>query len=56
MPGWISRHKAYYDGKSVITVKGGNLIVIENGKEDYVDNEQEYSLCLKSMNWEKKNV
>ena len=54
MPGWINRHKAYYDGKSAISIKGGNLIVVENGKEDYVDNEQEYSLCLKSLVWNKK--
>lgn len=53
MPGWINRHKATYDGESMITIKGGKLIVNQNGKEDYVDNEDEYSLCLKSMKWKK---
>lgn len=52
MPGWINRHKAHYDGE-FITVKGGNLIISENGREDYVDNKQEYSLCLKTMIWRK---
>ncbi|MFZ4761628.1 MAG: hypothetical protein ACOYK8_02295 [Alphaproteobacteria bacterium] len=53
LPGWINRHKAYYDGES-ITIKGEKLIVTENGAEDYVDNEQEHSLCLKSLVWKKQ--
>ncbi len=55
MPGWINRHKSFYDGKSIITIKGGKLIVDKDGEEDYVDNEHEYSLCLKSMEWKRMN-
>ncbi len=55
MPGWINKHKSFYDGKSIITIKGGKLIVDKDGEEDYVDNEHEYYLCLKSMEWRKMN-
>ncbi len=55
MPGWISQHKSFYDGKSIITIKGGKLSVDKDGKKDYVDNEHEYSLYLKSMEWKKIN-
>jgi len=53
MPGWINRHKAVYDGQSLITIKGGKLIIEKQGREEYVDNEHEYSLCLKSLKWRK---
>jgi hypothetical protein len=53
IPGWMSRHKSYFDGDSIITVEGGKLIVDVNGKEDYINNEYSYELCLKSMRWEK---
>lgn len=53
MPGWISRHKAYYDGETKITIKGGKLIVKKKGKEDYIDNHHVYSLCLNTMEWKK---
>lgn len=43
MPGWISRHKAYFDGGSIITVTGGKLIVNVDGKEDYIDNSDAFS-------------
>lgn len=52
MPGWINGHKAHYDGE-LITIKGGKLIITKNGKEDHVDNEHEYSLCLNTMSWKK---
>ena len=51
MPGWISRHKAYFDGHSTITVKGGKLIVTKDGKEEYVDNTSEFELSLTTMKW-----
>ena len=53
IPGWINRHKAKYDGKSTITIEGGKLIIDQNGKEGYIDNEYQYSLCLKSMEWKR---
>lgn len=54
MPGWISNHKAFFDGHSTITIVGGKLIINEDGEEDYVDNKYEYSLCLKSREWKKQ--
>ncbi|GAA6212793.1 hypothetical protein NBRC116602_25340 [Hyphomicrobiales bacterium 4NK60-0047b] len=54
IPGWINRHKANFDGKSTITISGGKLIIDDNGKEDYIDNEHSYSLCLKSRKWKRQ--
>jgi len=53
MPGWISHHKAYFDGESTIRIKGGNLIVSQDGKVDYVANENDYLFNITSMIWEK---
>ena len=53
MPGWINRHKAYYDGKSTITIKGGRVCVSEEQEQDYHDNKHTYLLCLRSMRWRK---
>ena len=53
MPGWISDHKAVYDGQSMITISGGKLIINKKGEEDYVDNHETFCLCLKSMEWSK---
>lgn len=55
MPGWISGHTAHYVAES-ITVNGGKRIVIENGKENYIDNEYKHSLCLKTMHWKKVKI
>ncbi len=53
MPGWISKHKASYDGQSGITVKNGKLIVDKNGNQDYIANDQTFTLCLNTMTWTK---
>lgn len=53
MPGWINRHQALFDGENVITVSGGKLIVLQEDQQDYVDNEGEYQLCVKSCVWRK---
>lgn len=50
-PGWISRHKAYCTDETKIVIKGGKVIVVSNGKQDYVENRHEYSLSLKSFEW-----
>ncbi len=49
MPGWIRKHKAYYDGKSVIRIKGG---VIEcNSDQKQFNSVNDYELCLKTFTW-----
>lgn len=54
MPGWISRHQAVYDGLSHITVTGGKLIINKNGKEDYIDNPDEFNFNIKTLTWSKQ--
>ncbi|MFC5474128.1 ankyrin repeat domain-containing protein [Paraherbaspirillum soli] len=51
IPGWISRHKAFLNGRGEIVLRGGRKIVLENDQEDYIDNTQRYQLCLKSFVW-----
>lgn len=53
MPGWISRHRATYDGKSSITIMGGELFLKKDEKFKYMDNQDIYSLNLKLMKWSK---
>ncbi len=56
MPGWISRHKAKFDGKSVISITGGDLIENnDDGEELYIANKKDYSLNLDSLEWTRKN-
>jgi len=52
MPDWISRHKAYYDGESIITIKGGKINALnKRGEEKYREHTLEYKLSLDSMEW-----
>ncbi|MBS3030685.1 MAG: ankyrin repeat domain-containing protein (plasmid) [Dolichospermum sp. DET50] len=56
-PGWISRHKAYYQEPDKIYITGGKLYVIGNDKsEDYIDNSVDYILDLISLNWSRAIV
>ncbi|WP_162043868.1 ankyrin repeat domain-containing protein [Undibacterium sp. YM2] len=49
-PGFISHHKAKLkDGK--ILVSGGKQIILSDGKEDYIDNTENFQLCLKTGVW-----
>jgi hypothetical protein len=50
-PGWISRHNANYDGEKTISVWGGKLCVMRNGKEEYEDNPGRFSLDLQTFVW-----
>jgi len=50
-PGWISRHRASYDGGSEIRVSGGKLCVERDGAEEYQDNTAEHVLNLSMFVW-----
>ena len=50
MPGWISNHKARLNNRKIV-VRGGKVIVLNNSKQDYIDNCQTYELCLQSKRW-----
>jgi hypothetical protein len=56
IPGWISHHEARFDGKSIITIKGGKRIIIRNGVEEFVNNEDTYALNLKTRKWIKSEA
>jgi len=51
MPGWISRHKAHFDGASNIIISGGKLIVERDGTEDYIENGQRFSFNIHTSQW-----
>jgi len=50
-PGWISRHRAIYDGRDTIRICGGKRQAQENGIQRYDDNSSEYILNLDSGVW-----
>ncbi|MBV1907957.1 MAG: ankyrin repeat domain-containing protein [Kangiellaceae bacterium] len=50
-PRWIYHHKAYYDGKSIIRIKGGNILSTDEGKEASYLNKDNYDLCLNTFKW-----
>lgn len=56
-PGWISRHKAYYQPLShQLCIAGGKICVIADGKQDYVDNLVNYTLDLKTLIWHRADT
>jgi Ankyrin repeats (many copies) len=56
VPGWISRHRAVFDGKSKITISGGKRIVESDGEQEYIENVTAYSLDLETMWWQPRIV
>jgi ankyrin repeat protein len=54
-PGWISRHKAYYNGDNEIRISGGKVCVRTDGGEEYRDNSIEYVLNLEKFVWSRVN-
>lgn len=50
-PGWISRHKAFYEEPGTIYITGGKVCVMVNDKEEYVDNSLDYALDLATLTW-----
>jgi hypothetical protein len=49
-PGWIYKHQAIYREPGIIAVSGG-IIVEGTQQQDYVPNETEYFLDLKTLVW-----
>ena len=52
-PGWISEHKAYYQEQSQIYITGGKVFVRVEDRTNYVENDSDYILDLKNMQWSK---
>lgn len=50
-PGWISRHRAWLNGKSEIHLCGGKVCCMVEGKEEYQDSPNRYALDLTRMTW-----
>ena len=55
-PGWISEHKAYYQEPSKIHITGGEVWQIVNGQTEYVENSQNYTLDLTTLQWSQVNT
>ncbi len=52
MPGWISEHEASFDpAGNGITIKGGQLIREQNGKQQFRRNFEDYELDLNTFVW-----
>ena len=54
-PGWISRHKAYYQEPSQIYVTGGKVSRLVNEQREYVENSLNYTLDLATLQWSQNN-
>ena len=50
-PGWIYEHEAYFDPNGFITIRGGQVIREQEGKQVYRRNFDEYSLDVSSGVW-----
>ncbi|HVX83492.1 MAG TPA: ankyrin repeat domain-containing protein [Phycisphaerae bacterium] len=50
-PGWISEHKARYDGAGKIEVWGGQVCEMKEGKEELVKNEGRWALEVETGTW-----
>ena len=50
-PGWISRHKAFYQEPSQIYITGGKVCSKFGDTTDYVDSKNDYILDLNNMHW-----
>jgi ankyrin repeat protein len=56
-PGWISRHKAYYqEPADTIYITGGKVCVLVNKDEQYLDNVSSYTLNLTNFRWTRVNT
>ncbi|YAF94592.1 MAG: ankyrin repeat domain-containing protein [Nodularia sp. CChRGM 3473] len=55
-PGWISRHKAYYQEPAKIHITGGKVCVMVDQKEEYFDNVISYTLDLTNFRWSRMNT
>jgi hypothetical protein len=52
-PGWISSHKAVLQDNMQFRVTGGKVCLMEDGREQLRDNQQDYILDLLTMMWRK---
>jgi Ankyrin repeats (3 copies) len=50
-PGWISKHRASFDGLRNVIVAEGKIAQWTDGKEQYVENKAQFRLDLKEMHW-----
>lgn len=50
-PGWISKHKAAYDGANEVRIRGGKIAASKDGAQVYENNPREFVLDLKSLAW-----
>ncbi|WP_414542068.1 ankyrin repeat domain-containing protein [Nostoc sp. CCY0012] len=55
-PGWISRHKAYYQEPAKICITGGKFFDINNQEPQLVDNLSNYTLDLTNLYWTRINT
>lgn len=55
-PGWIHRHKAYYQKPSKLYIIGGKICASENNKEKYIDNLADYFLDLTNLKWSRVSL
>jgi hypothetical protein len=53
-PGWIYEHQSSFDGGSVITLRGGQVIEEHGGEQVYRRNFDEYSLDVNSRVWRRE--
>jgi hypothetical protein len=50
-PGWISHHSAEYDGKGLLTIRGGQVYEGGDGTLPFRSNVEEYALDLETGVW-----
>ena len=50
-PGWIHGHAADFDPNGVVSVRGGQIVLEQNGKQVFQRNFDDYSLDIRSGEW-----
>ena len=51
-PGWIGRHEAVFDpSRRAVTVRGGEVLVLQDGEQRFRRNVEEYELNLGTLAW-----
>jgi hypothetical protein len=53
MPGWISEHEASYDSKTMVTIRGGQVVQERGGRQRIRRNFEDYALNMKSGVWQR---
>lgn len=53
MPGWIFDHEADLASDGIITIRGGNVFEKHGGKQQYLQNLEDYTLDVRSAVWQR---